>query len=108
VDGDASAPILNFGTQPTWLYSPDDFSYPENNSVPWYGYDRGSAAALNATGLDLLGDYYGRVMSWYTRGRFVDEYGKLHTGGYFLNVSLYEVTDHFVFMIFYVKYVVRK
>jgi hypothetical protein len=32
--------------------------------------------------MQTLGDYYGRLMAWYTRGGFIDEYGRKHTSGY--------------------------
>jgi hypothetical protein len=94
LQGDTSAPIMSFSTQPTWLYSPTDYVYPDNASLPYYAYDRGTAAGLDAAGLQRLGDYYGRVFSWYTQGEFVDEYGQVHTGGHELNITMVEVRGH--------------
>lgn len=88
VNGDISSPIPSFSTQPTWLYSPSQFAYVDDADVPFYGYDRGTAPAVNGT---ALGDYYGRVLSWYTQGGFVDEYGQGHTGGHYLNFTRFEV-----------------
>ena len=72
VGGNASNAIPNFSTQPTWLYSPNDYSWPENPDTPWYGYDRGTAPASNLT---LLSDYYGRLYAYFKQGQFTDEYG---------------------------------
>ena len=88
VDGDASQPIPNFSTQPSWLYDALHYTYPEDATRPWYGYDRGTAPAANSS---ALGDYYGRLYAWYMRGGFVDEAGVTHTSGHALNVSLIEV-----------------
>ena len=88
VRGDETMPIVSFSTQPTWLYSPTSWPYPQANNVPYYGYDKGPAAACNLT---LLGDYYGRVLAWYTQGGFVDEADEFHFSGHFLNISHVEV-----------------
>lgn len=88
VNGNVSAPIPSFSTQPTWLYSPSEYTYTDDPDTPWYGYDRGLAPAQNLT---LLGDYYGRLLSWYTQGGMTDEYGYPHNGGHKLNITLVEV-----------------
>lgn len=75
VDGDTSAPVPNFSTQPTWLYSPDDFNWPANPDEP-RGYPRGPASACNNT---LLGEYYGRLYGYFKTGSMVDESGVTHT-----------------------------
>jgi hypothetical protein len=71
VDGDNSDPIPNFSTQPTWLYSPNDFNWQGNPSQP-ADYTRGAAENCNTT---ALGEYYGRLYSYFKRGYFVDEAG---------------------------------
>ena len=89
VDGDNSAPIVNFCTQPTWLYSPGDWSYPQQDNIPWGGYTRGTAPVPD---LAALGDYYGRLMAWYTLGGFTDEAGTRHTSpNPVINVQIVEV-----------------
>lgn len=72
VDGDRSAPIPSFSTQPTWMYDSSSYAWQEDPAVPWYGYDTGVAPAANLT---VLGDYYGRLVSYFVRGGFEDEYG---------------------------------
>jgi hypothetical protein len=88
VAGNASQPIISFSTQPAWMYSPTDWSYPQNRSTPYYGYSRGPASACNLT---LIAAYYGRVFAWYTNGGFVDEAGEWHQSGHHLNISIAEV-----------------
>ena len=90
VDGDNSAPIPSFSTQPTWLYNPASYAWQEDPAVPWYGYDTGVAPARNLT---ALGDYYGRLAAFFVRGSFVDEVGVTHTrpAGPVARMPLFEV-----------------
>ena len=90
VGGNASEPIPNFSTQPTWLYSASDYNYVEDPAQPWYGYDRGAAPAAD---LQALGDYYGRMYAYFMLNGFEDEYGNAvtRTSGPPLNISVIEV-----------------
>lgn len=38
----------------------------------------------------LAGEYYGRLLAWYTDGGFTDEYGVRHVSGHFYNISTWE------------------
>jgi len=79
---------VSFSTAPTWLYSGTSdaaqFSYVDDATVPWYGYNRGIAPALNGSD---LGAYYGRLAAWYARGGFADEYGTRLVSGHALNFT---------------------
>ena len=89
VDGDHSNPIPNFSTQPTWLYSPTDYSWNENRNQPWDYSGRGSADGVNTT---LLGEYYGRLYGYFNTGAMVDEAGATHVRpGGALNITNIEV-----------------
>jgi len=55
------------------------------------GYEKGPAPASANGGLSALGAYYGRLLAWYTRGGFFDEYGNAHVSGHRLNITLWEV-----------------
>lgn len=71
--------IINFSTQPTWLYNTRDWSYPSNpNDVDW-NYPRGNG--LRDPSGRALGDYYGRLLAWMTQGGFIDEFGREHGRG---------------------------
>ena len=37
------------------------------------------------------GEYYSRIISWFTKGFMVDEYGHEHTGGHHFNFTYWEV-----------------
>jgi len=62
------AAIPNFSTQPSWLYGPDD-----------------------KANLTALGDYYGRLLAWYTKGGVKDECGVYHHSGHSYNITIWEV-----------------
>ena len=40
-----------------------------------------------------LGDYYGRLVSWYTQGGFTDEYGVKHESNHKYNIDIWEVLN---------------
>ena len=78
VDGQHSPQIPNFSTPPTWLYDNTSWGYnavcTAANTCKYPGYEKGPAPASAHGGLTALGDYYGRLLAWYTRGGFHDEY----------------------------------
>eukprot|EP00937_MAST-01D_sp_MAST-1D-sp2_P004543 g4543.t1 len=97
-DGSANqgcAMIPNFSTPPTWLYDGSDWSYSkactQAGGCKSRGYEKGVAPAAFRGGLAALGDYYGRLLAWYTRGGFTDELGVKHTSGHFLNITTWEI-----------------
>ena len=40
-----------------------------------------------------LGDYYARLVSWYTQGGFTDEFGKRHESGHHFKIDYWEVLN---------------
>ena len=84
--------VMNFSTIPAWLFKTDKpVTYPADpNQVDW-NYTQGTELK-DASGKEL-GDYYGRLVSWYTRGGFTDENGKAHTSGYHYNFPIWEVLN---------------
>lgn len=40
--------------------------------------------------LTAAGEYYGRLLAWYTDGGFTDEYGVRHESGHAYNISTWE------------------
>ena len=87
VDGDNSEAVPNWSIAPNWLYSPT-WNYQDDYREPFGGYETGAAPAGNLT---ALGDYYGRLLAWYTRGGFVDENAIYRHSGHNLNISTYEI-----------------
>ena len=88
VDGDNSLALPNFSTQPTWLYSPTDYSWNADPAQPW-DYSRGDHSNCNNS---LLGDYYARLYGYFATGSMVDEGGVTHVRpGGALNIRQIEV-----------------
>lgn len=71
---DGHSRIVSFSTQPSWLFEQDTpHIYPDNATYTDWGYVVGSKLVDDS--MQQLGDYYGRLVAWYTRGGFIDEYG---------------------------------
>ena len=84
--------VVNFSTSPAWLYRTEKpVTYPADpNQVDW-NYTQGTEL-LDPTGKQL-GDYYARLVSWYTNGGFTDENGVRHTSGYHYSLPYWEVLN---------------
>jgi len=89
---DGHSPILNFSTNPTWLYKTDKpVAYPDDpNKVVW-DYTQGTE--LRDPSGKQLGDYYARLISWYVNGGFTDENGVRHDSGYHYKMPWWEVMN---------------
>eukprot|EP01012_Entosiphon_sulcatum_P062894 TRINITY_DN8958_c0_g1_i1.p1 TRINITY_DN8958_c0_g1~~TRINITY_DN8958_c0_g1_i1.p1 ORF type:complete len:631 (+),score=103.19 TRINITY_DN8958_c0_g1_i1:28-1920(+) len=81
--------LINFSTQPCWLYNSPDCSYPADPDQSDFSYVRGDKL-LDPTATDLAA-YYGRLLSWIVNGEFTDENGVLHTGGPKYKLTHWEV-----------------
>ncbi len=83
--------IMNFSTIPEWMFqTPSPVTWPANpNQVDW-SYEQGTKLRV---GLKALANYYARVVSWYTRGGFRDEYGHWHSSGYHYQFAWWEVLN---------------
>jgi len=84
--------VMNFSTIPAWLFKTSQpVEYPSDpNQVSWH-YTQGTELK-DPTGKQL-GDYYARLVSWYTRGGFTDENGKEHNSGYHYHFPIWEVLN---------------
>ncbi len=82
--------IMNFSTQPSWLFvqkKPVVVS-ADANEVQW-NYVQGKELR-NPSGTELA-DYYGRLVSWYTRGWFHRRTGRRHESEYHFHFPWWEV-----------------
>jgi hypothetical protein len=88
--------VMNFSTIPQWMYKTDKpIAYPDDpNKVTW-DYEKGTELR-DPTGKEL-GDYYGRLVSWYVNGGFTDENGKRHESGYHYKFPVWEVLNEVEF-----------
>ena len=86
------ATVMNFSTIPAWLFKTEKpITYPRDpNQVDW-DYTQGTE--LQDPSGKQLGDYYARLVSWYTRGSFIDENGKVHTSGHHYTFPIWEVLN---------------
>lgn len=84
--------IVNFSTIPQWMFKTEKpVSYPDDpNQITWT-YEQGTE--LRDPSLKELGDYYARLVSWYTQGGFTDENGKWHESGHHITFSYWEVLN---------------
>src|SRR5580704_9010481 len=72
--------IMNFSTIPAWLFKTDKpVVYPSDPEQVIWNYTQGTE--LNDPSGNEVGDYFARLVSWYTQGGFSDENGKRHESG---------------------------
>lgn len=84
--------VLNVSTIPQWMYKTDKpIGYPDDPNKPVWDYEQGTE--LRDTTFKEVADYYARVLSWYTKGGFTDEYGKRHESGYHYSIPYWEALN---------------
>ncbi|MGH9401908.1 MAG: hypothetical protein ACRD2P_07370 [Terriglobia bacterium] len=84
--------IINFSTIPQWMWkTPKPVPYPADpNQVTWR-YEQGTE--LVDPTMKQVADYYGRLVSWYTRGGFKDEYGREHKSDHHYKIAYWEILN---------------
>jgi hypothetical protein len=88
--------IINFSTIPAWMFKTDQpVKYPDDPNQVFWDYTKGTE--LRDPSGKELGDYYGRLVSWYTQGGFTDENGKRHESGYHYTFPYWEVLNEIDF-----------
>jgi len=65
--------------------------YPADPNQPVWDYEKGTE--FRDASLKEVGDYYARLVSWYTQGGFTDEYGKRHDSGHHYKIPIWEVLN---------------
>jgi hypothetical protein len=84
--------MLNLGTIPQWMFKTDKpVSYPADADEIAWNYAGGTE--LRDPTLAELTDYYRRPVSWYAKGSFEDEYGRLHSGGQHFKIDYWEMLN---------------
>lgn len=84
--------IVNFSTIPAWMFKTDKpVIYPDDPNQVFWDYTQGTE--LRDPSGKELGDYFGRLVSWYTQGGFTDENGKRHESGYHYSFPYWEVLN---------------
>lgn len=62
------------------------------NFAPMYRWGTNASGFVDPTG-EKAGEYFSRIISWYTKGGFVDELGVKHVSRYFYNWTYWEVLN---------------
>lgn len=84
--------IINFSTIPAWMFKTDrPVTYPADPNQVFWNYTQGTE--LRDPSGKELGDYYARLVSWFTKGGFTDENGKRHESGYHYQFPYWEVLN---------------
>lgn len=84
--------IMNFSTTPQWMWvTPKPVAYPADPEQVTWNYTQGTE--LRDPTAKELGDYYGRLVSWYVNGGFTDEFGKRHESGHHYKIAYWEVLN---------------
>jgi hypothetical protein len=84
--------ILNFSVIPQWMFKTEKpVPYPADPDQPVWNYQQG--AELRDPSMRELGDYFARLVSWYTQGGFKDESGKYHASGHRFKVDYWEILN---------------
>ena len=88
--------VINFSTIPAWMFKTEKpVEYPQDPNQVFWHYTQGTELQ-DDTGKQL-GDYFGRLVSWYTKGGFTDENGKRHDSGYQYAMPYWEVLNEIDF-----------
>jgi hypothetical protein len=84
--------IINFSTIPQWMFKTEKpVPYPADADQVTWDYEKGTE--FRDASLKEVGDYYARLVSWYTQGGFTDEYGKRHDSGHHYKIPYWEVLN---------------
>ena len=83
--------MMDFSTIPAWMFvtdKPVPYEQDPDKLVRGYGTQ---GTELRDASLKELGDYYARLLQWYTKGGFTDEYGKRHVSNHRYDFAMWEV-----------------
>lgn len=84
--------MLNFSTIPPWMFKAEEWvPYPEDPDQPIWHYQVGTE--LRDPSLKEVADYFARIVGWYTKGGFEDEFGVWHASGHHYDVAYWEVLN---------------
>lgn len=93
---DGHSVILNFSTIPAWMYKTDKpVTFPDDPNQVFWDYTQGTE--LRDPSMKEAAEYFARLLSWYTKGGFTDEYGKRQESGHHYKVPYWEVLNEIEF-----------
>lgn len=84
--------VINISTIPQWMFRTDmPVAYPSDpNEITWT-YEQGKE--LRDVSTRRVAEYFARLVSWYTKGGFQDEYGQWHGSGHHFKFDYWEVLN---------------
>ncbi len=84
--------VINFSTIPAWMYKTGKpVIYPDDPNQVFWHYTQGTE--LRDPSMKEISDYFARLLSWYTKGGFTDEYGKRWESGHHYKIDYWEVLN---------------
>jgi hypothetical protein len=84
--------VMNISTIPQWMFKTDKpVPYPDDPDEITWTYEQGTELR-DPSGKEVA-DYFARMVSWYTKGGFHDEYGKWHESGHRYKFDYWEVLN---------------
>ncbi|QHS51064.1 glycosyl hydrolase family 39 [Edaphobacter sp. 12200R-103] len=93
---DGHSVVMNFSTIPAWMYKTDKpVTYPADPNQVFWNYTQGTE--LRDPSMKEVSDYFVRLLSWYTKGGFTDEYGKRHESGHHYKIAYWELLNEIDF-----------
>ncbi len=86
------AVVLNFSTIPEWMFKTDKpVDLPGDPNEADWSYEQGTE--LRDPSMKEVGDYYARLVGWYTRGGFTDELGHRHDSAHHYKIDYWEILN---------------
>lgn len=88
--------ILNFSTIPAWMFKTEKpVTFPDDPNQVFWDYTQGTE--LRDPSMKEVSEYFARLLSWYTKGGFTDEYGKRWESGHYYKIPYWEVLNEIEF-----------
>ena len=83
---------INFSTIPAWMWkTKTPVVYPTDPNEVFWTYTQGTA--MRDPTYRKAADYFARLLSWYEKGGFKDEYGQWHESGHHYKFAYWEVLN---------------
>ncbi len=84
--------VWTFCVIPQWMFKTlEPVRYPADPKQAFWKYEQGTE--LRDPSGKEVGDYFGRLVAWYTKGGFTDELGKWHESGHHYKIDYWEVLN---------------
>lgn len=88
--------VMNFSTIPAWMWkTKEPVKYPADPNQVFWNYTQGTE--IRDPTYKEAANYFARLLSWYEKGGFKDEYGKWHASGHHYKFAYWEVLNEIDF-----------